>query len=70
MTDAVPFFAGYIMASAIMCIFALLLDAFATLLTGLGLWSQDSTRKYQYYRIALYVMVASRECRCKPKLGA
>ncbi|CAG0913329.1 unnamed protein product [Notodromas monacha] len=52
-------FRTYIIACSIMFIFALLLDAFGTLLTGLGLWSQDSTRKYKYYKIALYVMTAA-----------
>ncbi|CAG0918815.1 unnamed protein product [Notodromas monacha] len=51
--------AGYIVCSAILCIVAVILDAVATLLTGLGLWSQDSTKKYKFYRFALYVMVAS-----------
>ncbi|CAG0895827.1 unnamed protein product [Darwinula stevensoni] len=49
----------YIMASAGLCIVALLLDVFGTFLTGMGLWTKDPIKKYKYYRLALYVMVAA-----------
>nr|CAG4641325.1 EOG090X0HIV [Eulimnadia texana] len=50
---------SYIRATAGLCILALATDVFATLLTGLGLQSGDPNRKYKYYRLAVYIMLAS-----------
>jgi len=49
----------YIRATADLCIIALATDVFATFLTGLGLQSRDPQKKYKYYRLAVYVMLAS-----------
>ncbi|XP_054285639.1 transmembrane protein 47 isoform X2 [Macrosteles quadrilineatus] len=49
----------YIKVAAALCIVALITDAIATLLTGLGLRSKDHRTKYKYYRVAVYVMIAS-----------
>ncbi|XP_064115498.1 transmembrane protein 47-like isoform X2 [Macrobrachium nipponense] len=49
----------YIMASAALCIICLFLDAFATLMTGLGLSSNDPAVKTRYYRIAVWVMTVA-----------
>ncbi|XP_071532043.1 uncharacterized protein [Panulirus ornatus] len=46
----------YIMASAALCVICLLLDIFATIMTGLGLSNNDPTVKTRYYRIAVWVM--------------
>jgi len=46
----------YIMASAALCVICLLLDCFATIMTGLGLNSNDPNVKTRYYRIAVWVM--------------
>lgn len=51
---------GYIRAAAALCIVTLITDIVATLLTGLGLRSNDHRNKYKYYRIAVYVMILSR----------
>uniref|UniRef100_A0A1B6ECW6 Transmembrane protein 47 n=1 Tax=Clastoptera arizonana TaxID=38151 RepID=A0A1B6ECW6_9HEMI len=51
--------AMYIKVSAALCIIALITDAVATLLTGLGLRTKDHRSKYKYYRIAVYVMIGS-----------
>ncbi|XP_065565819.1 uncharacterized protein LOC136030680 [Artemia franciscana] len=50
---------GYIRATAALCIITLFTDAFATLLTGLGLKSEDPEKKYKYYRLAVYIMLLS-----------
>ncbi|XP_046678909.1 transmembrane protein 47 isoform X2 [Homalodisca vitripennis] len=50
---------AYIKVAAALCIVALITDAIATLLTGLGLRSKDHRTKYKYYRVAVYVMIAS-----------
>nr|CAG4645920.1 EOG090X0HIV [Lynceus sp. MCZ IZ 141354] len=50
---------GYIRATAALCVVGLAADIFATLLTGLGLQSGDSNKKYRYYRLAVYVMLFS-----------
>jgi len=49
----------YIKVAASLCIVALITDAIATLLTGLGLRTKDHRTKYKYYRVAVYVMIAS-----------
>jgi len=49
----------YIKVAAALCIVALITDAIATLLTGLGLRTKDHRTKYKYYRVAVYVMIAS-----------
>ncbi|KAK2706508.1 hypothetical protein QYM36_016517 [Artemia franciscana] len=49
----------YIRATAALCIITLFTDAFATLLTGLGLKSEDPEKKYKYYRLAVYIMLLS-----------
>nr|CAG4646686.1 EOG090X0HIV [Macrothrix elegans] len=49
----------YIQITAALCILALATDIFATLLTGLGLQSADPHKKRKYYRLAIYVMLAS-----------
>ncbi|XP_076067313.1 transmembrane protein 47 isoform X2 [Oratosquilla oratoria] len=46
----------YIMASAALCVICLLLDSFATFMTGLGLSSNDPNAKGRYYRIAVWIM--------------
>lgn len=46
----------YIMASAALCVICLLLDFFATIMTGLGLSNNDPAVKTRYYRIAVWVM--------------
>ncbi|XP_045136676.1 SH3 and multiple ankyrin repeat domains protein 1-like [Portunus trituberculatus] len=46
----------YIMASAALCVICLLLDFFATIMTGLGLSNNDPSVKTRYYRIAVWVM--------------
>ncbi|KAK6620440.1 hypothetical protein RUM44_006841 [Polyplax serrata] len=50
---------AYIRAAAALCIITLLTDIVATVLTGLGLRSNDHRRKYKYYRIAVYIMILS-----------
>jgi hypothetical protein len=55
------FAAGYIKAAAALCVVCLLTDMFATLMTGLGLRSTDHQKKYTYYRVAVYIMILSRE---------
>lgn len=50
---------AYIRATAGLCIVSLLADAIATLLTGLGLRTQNHNMKYKYYRIAVLVMLVS-----------
>lgn len=50
---------SYIRATAGLCIFALATDIFATLLTGLGLQTEDPNRKYKYYRLSVYITLMS-----------
>ncbi|XP_066908416.1 transmembrane protein 47 isoform X3 [Halyomorpha halys] len=50
---------AYIKVAAALCIIALLTDAMATLLTGIGLRTTDHRTKYKFYRIAVYVMILS-----------
>ncbi|KAH8359235.1 hypothetical protein KR093_005297 [Drosophila rubida] len=55
---------GYIKATAALCIITLITDVIATVLTGLGLKTQNHNLKYKFYRIAVLVMLVS----CKHKL--
>lgn len=52
-------FAGYIKATAALCLVSLFTDAVATILTGLGLRTQNHNMKYKYYRYAVLVMALS-----------
>ena len=52
---------AYIIICAVFMVAALILDVFASSLTAFGLWTQDSIKKYKYYRMALYSMIATRE---------
>ncbi|XP_063704622.1 transmembrane protein 47 isoform X2 [Culicoides brevitarsis] len=47
----------YIRATAALCIITLITDAIATVLTGLGLRTQDHNSKYKFYRFAVLVMM-------------
>uniref|UniRef100_A0A336MHU7 CSON001492 protein n=1 Tax=Culicoides sonorensis TaxID=179676 RepID=A0A336MHU7_CULSO len=47
----------YIRATAALCIITLISDAIATVLTGLGLRTQDHNSKYKFYRFAVLVMM-------------
>lgn len=49
----------YIKATALLCIITLITDAFATILTGLGLRTQDHNTKYKFYRIAVLIMMVA-----------
>ncbi|CAG0881851.1 unnamed protein product [Cyprideis torosa] len=49
----------YIIVCAIFMVVALCLDVFASALTAFGLWTQDSNKKYKYYRMALYAMIST-----------
>lgn len=51
--------AGYIRGTAALIVIALLTDFFGTLLTGLGLRSTDPNKKYKYYRVAIYSLLAA-----------
>lgn len=53
------FYVGYIKATAALCIITLITDVIATVLTGLGLKSQNHNLKYKFYRIAVLVMLVS-----------
>lgn len=57
--DGAVCFSAYIKVAAALCIVALITDAIATLMTGLGLRTKDHRTKYKYYRVAVYVMIAS-----------
>jgi len=46
----------YTLICGALCVCALLINAFATLLTVLGLRCRDANRKYKYYRISTIVM--------------
>ncbi|XP_014254134.1 transmembrane protein 47 isoform X2 [Cimex lectularius] len=50
---------AYIKIAAGLCIVALVTDAMATILTGIGLKTSDYRTKYKFYRIAVYVMILS-----------
>ncbi|XP_075146251.1 transmembrane protein 47 isoform X1 [Haematobia irritans] len=49
----------YIKATAVLCVITLITDVIATILTGLGLKTQNHTLKYKFYRIAVLVMLLS-----------
>nr|XP_029717412.1 transmembrane protein 47-like isoform X2 [Aedes albopictus]XP_029717421.1 transmembrane protein 47-like isoform X2 [Aedes albopictus] len=49
----------YIKATAGLCIITLVTDIIATILTGLGLNTQDHNRKYKFYRVAVLVMMVA-----------
>ena len=53
--------AGYVGLVAAFVIIGLICDFFGTFLTGLGLRSTDPNKKYKYYRVAIYALVAARE---------
>lgn len=53
------YFAGYIQGAAALCVITLILDILATVVTGVGLCSKDPSRKYTFYRSALYIMVGA-----------
>jgi hypothetical protein len=59
-TDPSP--AGYVGLVAAFVIIGLITDFFGTFLTGLGLRSTDPNKKYKYYRVAIYALVAARKC--------
>lgn len=52
-------FSAYIKATAALCIITLITDVIATILTGLGLRTQNHNVKYKFYRIAVLVMLLS-----------
>ncbi|XP_012277770.1 transmembrane protein 47 isoform X1 [Orussus abietinus] len=47
---------GYIRAAAALCVVCLIADIAATILTGLGLRSQDHRDKHKFYRLAVFCM--------------
>ncbi|XP_014209612.1 transmembrane protein 47 isoform X2 [Copidosoma floridanum] len=47
---------GYIKAAAILCVVCLIADIAATILTGLGLRTQDHYKKNNYYRLGVFCM--------------
>ncbi|TGZ53376.1 p53 apoptosis effector related to PMP-22 isoform X1 [Temnothorax curvispinosus] len=47
---------AYIKAAAALCVVCLLTDIAATILTGLGLRTQDHRDKHKYYRFAVFCM--------------
>jgi hypothetical protein len=49
-------FTAYIKAAAALCVVCLLTDIAATILTGLGLRTQDHRDKHKYYRFAVFSM--------------
>merc|ERR1711981_1286557 len=51
--------AGYGGLVAAFVIIGLICDFFGTFLTGLGLRSTDPNKKYKYYRVAIYALVAA-----------
>lgn len=56
------YLAAYIKAAAALCVVCLLTDIAATILTGLGLRTQDHRDKHKYYRFAVLCMGIAREC--------
>lgn len=54
-----PFISVYIKATAGLCILALVTDVIATVLTGLGLRTQNHNLKYKFYRRAVLVMLVA-----------
>lgn len=60
--NPIPYFpVAYIKATAGLCIITLVTDVIATILTGLGLNTQDHNRKYKFYRVAVLVMMVACE---------
>lgn len=58
------YLAAYIKAAAALCVVCLLTDIAATILTGLGLRTQDHRDKHKYYRFAVFCMgIARKYCR-------
>lgn len=55
------YLAAYIKAAAALCVVCLLTDIAATILTGLGLRTQDHRDKHKYYRFAVFCMGLARE---------
>lgn len=53
---------AYIKAAAALCVVCLLTDIAATILTGLGLRTQDHRDKHKYYRFAVFCMGIARKC--------
>merc|ERR1712168_560913 len=51
--------ASYLRGAAALVIIGLIFDFFGTFLTGLGLRSTDPNKKYKYYRVAIYALVAA-----------
>merc|ERR1712130_377908 len=51
--------AGYVGLVAAFVIIGLICDFFGTFLTGLGLRSTDPNKRYKYYRVAIYALVAA-----------
>lgn len=54
-------YTGYIKAAAALYVLCLVADIAATVLTGLGLRSQDHRDKHKYYRFAVFCMGIARE---------
>jgi len=50
---------GYIRGTAALVIIGLITNFFGALLTGLGLRSTDPNKKYKYYRVAIYALLAA-----------
>lgn len=55
------YLAAYIKAAAALCVVCLLTDIAATILTGLGLRTQDHRDKHKYYRFAVFCMAIACE---------
>lgn len=51
--------ASYLRGAAALVIIGLIFDFFGTFLTGLGLRSTDPNKKYKYYRVAIYALIAA-----------
>lgn len=57
----VLYITAYIKAAAALCVVCLLTDIAATILTGLGLRTQDHRDKHKYYRFAVFCMAIACE---------
>lgn len=57
----VLYITAYIKAAAALCVVCLLTDIAATILTGLGLRTQDHRDKHKYYRFAVFCMALACE---------
>merc|ERR1712112_658779 len=51
--------AGYLGACAALVIIGLITDFFGTVMTALGLRSTDPNKKYKYYKVAIYALLAA-----------